>query len=175
MSEPTPEELAAKTRFRIAFHLLGGPWLVPDRTGGAGGIGIQVGAQLNDLVGIYYSGTGAVGVAGSNDAAGVGSSAGAWVYNSVMADVTLARILQIGAGPSLDTLAFGSADVKAAGAAKAVALGGTFIGVQTRVGIALGNKKAGKEGHFMVGLEVHPTFAEVVPISALITIGGGSF
>jgi hypothetical protein len=180
---PTDEELANQTRFRFAGHLLGGPWFVPDRTGGGGGVGVQLGAQINDLFGVYYSGTAAVGAAAGSDKLGVGASAGAWVYNAVMADITVARILQIGAGPSLDTLAFGSADVKASAGTlgafgpgvKAAALAGTFFGIQTRVGVAIGGRKAGKTGHFMLGLEIHPTFGDVVPVSAFLTIGGGVF
>jgi hypothetical protein len=178
---PTDEELAEKSRFRIAVHVLGGPWFVPDRTGGGGGLGIQLGSQLNDLIGIYYSGTAAVGVAGSSDVQGVGSSVGAWVYNSVMMDFTLFRLLQLGLGPSLDSLAFGSADVKApspgspAPSAKAVGLAGTYVGIQTRVGLALDGRKAGKAARFMLGLEIHPTFADVTPVSAFLTIGGGWF
>jgi hypothetical protein len=58
---------------------------------------------------------------------------------------------------------------------KAVGLAGTYVGIQTRVGLAIGGRKAGKEGRFMLGLEIHPTFADVTPVSAFITIGGGSF
>ncbi|HVJ90209.1 MAG TPA: hypothetical protein VM580_10435, partial [Labilithrix sp.] len=149
----------SQARFRWAVHAVGGPWFVPDRTGGGGGIGVQLGVQINDLVGVYYSGTGALGVAGSNDAAGVGASFGAWAYNAIMADITLARIFQVGLGPSLDSLAFASADVKAtpnAPTQKAVALAGTYVGVQGRVGVALGGgSKPGKAGRFMLGLEVH--------------------
>ncbi len=148
---------------------------MPSRTGGGGGAGVQLGVQLNDMFGVYYSGTGAIGVAGSSGATGSGASAGAFVYNSVMGDVTLANILQLGLGPSLDTLAFGSSDVSTSGS-QATALGGTYFGVQTRVGIAVGGSKPGRHGRFMLGLEVHPTFASgIVPISAFLTIGGGSF
>ena len=157
------------------MHVLGGPWFVPSRTGGGGGAGLQLGVQINDMVGVYYSGTAAIGVAGSNGATGSGASAGAFVYNSVMGDVTLANILQLGAGPSLDTLAFGSSDVSTSGSS-ATALAGSYFGIQTRVGIAVGGSKPGKKGRFMLGLEVHPTFASgVVPISAFLTLGGGYF
>lgn len=168
------EDPGDKTRFRFAAHLLGGPWFVPDRTGGGGGVGLQLGAQINDMTGVYYSGTAAVAVAGGGS--GIGAAAGAFVYNSVMFELTLARILQLGLGPSLDSLAFGSAGVTAT-SVKAVALAGTFIGAQTRVGVALGGgSKPGKKGRFMLGLEVHPTFVSGgVPVSTFLTIGGGSF
>jgi hypothetical protein len=178
---PTDEELAEQTRFRFAIHLVGGPWFVPDRTGGGGGVGVQLGSQLNDLIGIYYSGTFAVGVAGGSDAQGVGASAGVWAFNAAVVDFTFFRLLQLGLGPSLDSLAFGSADVRApspgtpAPTAKAVGLSGTYIGIQSRIGLAFSSRKARKEGHFMLGLEIHPTFADVTPVSAFLTIGGGKF
>jgi hypothetical protein len=178
---PTDEELAEQSRFRFAVHALGGPWFVPDRTGGGGGVGLQLGSQLNDLIGVYYSGTFAVGAAGSSDAQGVGSSFGAWAYNAVMIDFTLLRLLQLGLGPSLDSLAFASADVRAptpgtpAPTSKTVGLAGTYVGIQTRIGLALGSQKPGKQGRFMLGLEIHPTFADVTPVSAFLTIGGGRF
>ena len=169
------EDPSQKVRFRFAVHLLGGPWFVPSRTGGGGGAGLQLGVQINDMLGVYYSGTAAIGVAGSNGSTGSGASAGAFVYNSVMGDVTLANILQLGAGPSLDTMAFGSSDVSTSGSSS-TALAGTYFGIQTRVGIAVGGSKPGKKGRFMLGLEVHPTFASgVVPISAFLTLGGGYF
>lgn len=177
--QPTDEELAEQTRFRFAIHVMGGPWFVPDRTGGAGGLGLQLGAQINDMVGVYYSGTAAIGVAGGDNASGVGASVGAFVYNAVMADVTIGRLIQIGAGPSLDSLAFASSTTSAnpvtGVSQKTVALGGSYFGLQTRVGLALGKDKPGKAGRFMVGLEVHPTFADVVPVGVYLTLGGGRF
>jgi hypothetical protein len=170
----TDEELANQTRFRFAIHLAGGPWFVPDRTGGAGGLGLQLGAQINDMIGVYYSGTYAIGVAGSSSTGNAGASAGVFVYNAVMLDLTFERMFQIGVGPSIDSLAFGSVDVGTAGN-KSTALAGSYLGVQGRLGLVFGGKKPGKSGRFMLGLEIHPTFADVVPISAFITIGGGKF
>jgi hypothetical protein len=161
------EDPADKTRFRFAVHLVGGPWILPDKSGGAGGVGFQLGAQINDNVGVYYNGTAAIG-------AGYGT-AGAFVYNSVVPELTLANIFQVGAGPSLDSFAFGSVSLKTTGA-KAVAIAGTFFGIQGRIGVALGSSKPGKKGRFMLGLELHPTFIpEVTPVSVFVTIGGGSF
>ena len=173
-AQPTDEELANQTRFRFAIHLAGGPWFVPDRTGGAGGLGLQLGAQINDMIGVYYSGTYAIGVAGSSSTTNAGASAGVFVYNAVMLDLTFERMFQIGVGPSIDSLAFGSVDVGTAGN-KSTALAGSYLGVQGRLGLVFGGKKPGKSGRFMLGLEIHPTFADVVPISAFITIGGGRF
>lgn len=179
-SEPCPD-LAEQSRFRWAVHYELGPWFVPHRTGGATGIGIQLGTQLNDMVGVYYSGTVATGFASGYDARteSVGASFGAWFYNAVMADVTLERLVQVGIGPSIDTLAFGTADVKptATGAAgRVTGLSGTYFGVQTRVGLVLGGRrKTGKAARFMLGLEVHPTFGDGPSVSTMLTIGGGVF
>jgi hypothetical protein len=168
---PTPaapaDDPANKLRFRFAVHIMGGPWILPDKSGGAGGIGLQLGAQINDTIGVYYAGTAAVG-------AGYGT-AGAMVYNSIVPELTLANIFQVGAGPSYDSFAFGSVSVSNT-SAKAVAIAGSFFGVQGRVGVALGSSKPGKKGRFMLGVELHPTFIpDVTPVSILITIGGGSF
>ncbi len=162
-----PDDPADKVRFRFAVHLAGGPWILPKKMGGAGGIGLQLGVQINDYVGVYYSPMAGIGVAYG--------AAGAYVYNTVQADLTLARILQVGVGPSLDTFAFGDVNVSSNGGS-ALAVAGTFFGANARVGVALGANKPGKRGVFMLGLELHPTFISgEVPMSALITLGGGSF
>lgn len=158
---------ADRARFRFAVHVLGGPWLLPDKMGGAGGVGVQLGVQINDNVGVYYSGTAGIGAAYG--------TAGAFAYNAVVPELTLGNILQVGLGPSLDSFAFGSVNVSQAGAS-ATAIGGTFFGVQGRVGIAVGSSRPGKKGRFMLGAEVHPTFlAGIVPTTLFLTIGGGSF
>jgi hypothetical protein len=147
--------------------LLGGPWYVPDDRGGAGGLGVQLGEQLNDLIGLYYAGTYAVGFVGSSAVIGA-------LYSSAVIDFTVSRLLQVGVGPSLDLLSVGR-QPDSNPSAQLQALNGMYVGAQTRVGLCLGNRKAGKEGRFMLGLEVHPTFVEGVPVSAFVTIGGGSF
>lgn len=172
---------AERARFRWAVSYEVGPWFVPRRTGAATGIGVQLGVQLDDQVGIYYSGTVATGFASGYDTRNesIGASFGAWMYNSVMADLTLDRLVQIGIGPSIDSLAFGTADAKpiSGGVAGRVdALSGTYFGVQTRVGLALGGRhKRGKSGRFLLGLEVHPTFGDGPTVSTMLTIGGGIF
>jgi hypothetical protein len=96
---PTPRPDIDDARFRFAFHALGGPWFLPGGTvGGAGGVGAQLGVQINDYVAVYYEGTAAVAKA---------YTWGTFLYNSLMAELTLGP-LQIGAGPSLDCFAFGS-------------------------------------------------------------------
>ena len=176
-----PLDPAEQSRFRWAVQYELGPWFVPHRTGGATGLGVQLGVQLDDMIGVYYSGTVATGFASGYDfgTGSVGASVGAWFYNSVMADVTFERLVQVGIGPSLDTLAFGTADVKptSSGAAgRVTGLSGTYFGVQTRVGLVLGGRhKTGKSGRFMLGLEVHPTFGDGPSVSTMLTIGGGIF
>lgn len=180
-STPQASDPAEESRFRWAVAYEVGPWFVPRRIGAATGVGVQLGVQLNDLVGVYYSGTFATGFASGYDTRreSVGASFGVWAYNAVMADVTLERLLQIGIGPSIDTLAFGTADVKpiAGGVAGQIeGLSGTYFGVQTRVGLVLGGRhKTGKSGRFMLGLEVHPTFGDGPNVSTMLTIGGGKF
>jgi hypothetical protein len=175
-AKPAEDDPSDKTRFRIAGHVLGGPWFVPDRSGGGGGAGIQIGAQINDMMGVYYAGTAAIGVAGGNDATGSSAAVGAFVYNSVVIEATLARIFQIGVGPSLDSFAFGSASVSTTTGASSKAIAGTFLGLQGRIGIALGADKPGKRSQFMLGLEIHASFIpDVTPVSAFLTLGGGSF
>lgn len=166
---------AEEPRFRWAAHLAAGPWFVPDRIGGASGIGVQLGAQLNERVGVFYSGTAATGFASGYDRAGVDASFGVWFYNSVMADLTFDRLFQVGLGPSIDTLAFGTARATTS-AATVSALRGTYVGAQTRIGFLFLNRhETGKAGHLMLGLEVHPTFGDDVMTSTMVTFGGGFF
>lgn len=170
-----PEDKANTPRFRFAAHLVGGPWFIKDQGGGAGGAGLQLGIQISDMVGVYYAGTGAIGVVGAPPN-GVGGGAGAFAYNSLVGELTLVRIVQFGVGPSFDSFAFGGASLSTSGAS-AMAISGSFFGIQGRVGAAIGGgSKPGKHGRFMIGLELHPTFiGDLVPMTAFLTLGGGSF
>lgn len=174
-AEKPPE--AQGPHLRWAAHVGGGPWILPGSTGGFGGVGLQLGVQINELVGVYYSGFAGVGGGASVDENSASASAGGIVQNAVMADVTLLDIFQVGAGPSLDYLGMALANGNSNGTASASAAAGVYFGLNARAGLALGGSGPGARGRFMVGLEVHPTFvgSGLVPTTVLITLGGGHF
>jgi hypothetical protein len=89
---------------RLRFALTGGAVL------GGGAFGtlavegtIQLGVQLNDLLGIYYRGRGQIGFIWDR-----GGSIGLYasIFNPILIDVTLGDFFQVGAGPSLDYLVY---------------------------------------------------------------------
>lgn len=167
--EPAP----AASRFRFAGHLVGGAGLFPDGAAPTTGIGLQLGAQLDDRFGVIYAGTAGAFIATRHGA--VLPFNGAYVYNAAMVDVTLARVIQLGAGPSLDVVDLPSA-LSRNGESRS--LDGVVLGAQTRVGIALTNRRRDPAPlpRFMIGAEAHASFFRgAVPVTTLLTVGGGFF
>ena len=153
-----------RPHFRWAIGATGGPYIGAN-VGGAGGLWAQAGVQINPLLGVIYQTHAMIG--GVGDRAGNGLFIGGIWNNEVMADFTLADVLQLGVGPSFDVFSVNNFTEG-------------FLGVDARIGVALGHRVWGHRSGFMLGVDIHPTFitdssfpTTDVITSVLLTIGGG--
>ena len=147
-----------------------------DGTGGAfvrgpeaafGGLRARLGLQLGDWFSIYYMPTGLVGgflSSRANDAV-VGL-----MYNTLMAEVTLFDMVQLGVGPSID-LTWGCADDRQGDLS--CADHGPFFGLDGRVAVVIGGDMEHGRGGLTLSADVHPTWYndDAVGITVLGGIG----
>lgn len=158
-----PREDHARVRFHAA---LAGGGFFGDVVGGMGGLSVGLGVQFNQWVGLYYQAHGMLAalIEGGQDAV-----LAAIMYNSVIVDVTLGHVFQIGAGPSLDFLAGCAAGGSGAGCGDA----GPFFGIDARVALALGGHDVGTRGGFLISADLHPTFyPNGVSLALVLGVGG---
>jgi hypothetical protein len=161
-AEPRVEDGA---RVRFSLGITGGGFF-GDVVGGMGGLYGQLGLQLNGTIAIYYQ---VHGMLGGFVSGGDTGSIGALLWNSVLFEVTLANIVQLGIGPALDAMAGCAASVEGAGCGS----GFPFFGLDGRVALALGGTGPGTRGGFVIGFDVHPTFIDGgVSIGMVGSIGG---
>lgn len=163
----TPAPEAHEDYARVRFHaaLVGGGFF-GDVVGGMGGLSLGLGVQFNQWVGLFYQAHGMLGalIEGGQDAV-----LGAFMYNSVIVDVTLGHVFQVGVGPSLDLLAGCAAGASGAGCGD----GGPFFGLDARVALALGGHDVGTRGGFLIAADLHPTFyPSGVSLALVLGVGG---
>ncbi|MEQ8458983.1 MAG: hypothetical protein RLO52_29275 [Sandaracinaceae bacterium] len=165
--EDAPPEAAPEDHARVRFHAaLAGGGFFGDVVGGMGGLSVGLGVQFNQWVGLYYQAHGMLAalIEGGQDAV-----LAAIMYNSVIVDVTLGHVFQIGAGPSLDFLAGCAAGGSGAGCGDA----GPFFGIDARVALALGGHDVGTRGGFLISADLHPTFyPNGVSLALVLGVGG---
>jgi hypothetical protein len=167
-----PAEEEEKARFRWGISGLGGvlPW-GGDSTG-AGGVDARLGAQINNMIGVYgqpflviaagqsvNTGTGAV----SQDAvvaAGV----------EALVDFTFADVAYVAVGPGYVSAAGGRQAVNVGGVSQG-AYAGSYFDVALRGGLALGSMKPNRRKAFTIGLDARMIFTPdeptIVPMLAL--------
>ncbi len=149
-------------RFRGGFSLGAGPYL-PFGTsnmasaGGAGGLTVRLGAQINHHFGVYVQSQNLVGVITGQSTAGALSGAlMGHSQNALMASVIVLHTLELAAGPSFDLLAFGNCDsaTLACGSGVETALGG-----HARAAVMLGGWAPTTARRFGLSLsaDLHPT------------------
>ncbi|GAB5549385.1 MAG: hypothetical protein SangKO_091450 [Sandaracinaceae bacterium] len=165
--EDAPPAAAPEDHARVRFHAaLAGGGFFGDVVGGMGGLSVGLGVQFNQWVGLYYQAHGMLAalIEGGQDAV-----LAAIMYNSVIVDVTLGHVFQIGAGPSLDFLAGCAAGGSGAGCGDA----GPFFGIDARVALALGGHDVGTRGGFLISADLHPTFyPNGVSLALVLGVGG---
>lgn len=159
--------VAAHDYARVRFHAaLAGGGFFGDVLGGMGGLSLGIGVQFDQYFGLFYQ---AHGMLGAFIEGGQAGAVAALLYNSVLFDVTLGHVVQIGAGPSLDFIAGCGASAGGAGCGD----GGPFFGLDARVALALGGHDVGTRGGFLISADVHPTFFPGgVSVALLLGIGG---
>jgi hypothetical protein len=158
---PPPEAQSAQegVKLRGGFSVNLGIAFGGGDVGPVVGLSGRIGAQLSPMFGVYYQlspallllsgGTGVVG-------GGPSFNGGATVYNTAFASVTLAKMLELAAGPSADLVAVNT---------------GVGTGTPT-FGFGIGGKAALHLGHFVIGLDVHPSFYSGTAFTTL-TVGLG--
>jgi hypothetical protein len=165
-----PEE-SDGSRFRFGISAFGGPF-ASGATGGAGGLDVRLGSQLNNLFGIYAQ---PVLLAGAGTAAGrtgAGASAVAMVGLGVLADFTFFDLVYVGAGP--EALVGAAANVGAGAGSNTLDVGG-FLSVAARAGLAFGNSKPKRRSAFTIGLDFRSIFATNTIVLPGIALGYESF
>lgn len=149
-------------RVRGGFSLVGGPYVPTgvsgmSATGGAAGLSFRVGVQINHYVGVYVQSQNLLGGIYATDASGAQSGAlMGHSQNSLLASVTLAHVLELAAGPSVDVLGFGNCDSATLACATGVETG---LGGHARAAILLGGwaPTSARRFGFSMSADVHPT------------------
>lgn len=133
--------------------------------GGFGGANVRIGAQINHLWSVYYQGAGLIGGYGLESRGETGVTVFAGWFNSFLGGVTVGHMLDIGFGPSIDSIAALSASADTEGdlpSASAGALAGTGFGMHARAALLLGgwNPSGPRRKGFAIALDFHPTFLD---------------
>lgn len=147
MAEPQRENV----RVRGGFSFNGGMGL--GLAGGASAsFGGRLGVQFNRYFSTYYQATPMVFLAGNDN----GVAAGFLMANSLLANVTLFDLLEIGAGPSVDYASIAGC----ASSLECDAANGIEFGVHSRLALNLGGRdpSTGRRSAFSIGVDVHPIF-----------------
>lgn len=159
-----------KARFRWGISGMGGPYFQGGNSAGAGGVDVRLGVQLTDKFAVY--GQPAAIIGGGASAGPGGAKASALVMGSfgALADLTIADLFYVAAGPELVSGTIGSAGTSGT-SATAGGAAGTFFSVAARVGLALGSVKPDRRKAFSIGGDFRVVFtpggATVIPFLAL--------
>jgi hypothetical protein len=140
-----------------AFGLASGPIL---------SMAVRLGVQVTRAFGLYYQQSPMIFLA-SNEGS---TAAGFLDLNSALASLTLADILDVAAGPSVDYYAAGSCGM----ANDCAGASGWQLGMHGRLALTLGgrDRETGRRSGFSVGLDEHPMFGGG-SVLALTTLGVG--
>lgn len=163
-------------RLRIGFNFLNvGVGSAGDLSGPFVGATFKIGYQLNRLMGVYGNITPFVWI-GSNDKIPGNVSIGAISGTQLtpVFSLTPADIFEVAAGPSLDYLTGGGADVSN-GAGGTTSVGGfssVYFGAHAKVALHLGgrNEETGRRRGFTIEGNIHPSFT---PDNTALFIFGG--
>jgi hypothetical protein len=158
-----PEEgVRDGVRLRGGFSINGGVFLLPaNPAGGAVSVAGRIGVQFNHYLGLYYQNTPSVGANMAHDKRS--GTVVATDYNSVLVNLTLLHMLEIGAGPSLDYVALAKGSITLAGLGSS-AMGSTGTGVaaggHARVAFNIGGLSGNgpRRSGFAIGVDAHPMF-----------------
>lgn len=175
---PADADKPEQGRLRIGFNFLNaGVGSAGDLSGPFIGATFKIGWQFDRLMGLYGNISPFVWIGSSSaaNAGGASASIGAITGTQLtpLFSLTPADIFEIAAGPSLDYLTGGSAEVKtAAGTATAGGFSSVYFGLHGKVALHLGgrNEETGRRRGFTIEGNVHPSFT---PGDAALFITGG--
>jgi hypothetical protein len=144
-------------------------------SGGAGGVDLRFGWQLNNSYGVYAQPIFVVAAGASSNASGGSASAAALAGAGALFEWNPIDLVYLGAGLEFLTGGFGSASVDA-NTASATAATGPFFSVPLRAGLALGSNQPNRRKAFTIGLDGHIIITGAGPvILPLIALGYDAF
>jgi hypothetical protein len=156
------EEVRDRVRLRGGFSVNGGVFLLPaNPAGGAFSLAARAGMQFNHYLSLYYQNTPIVGATVTHD-----MTSGTVVfadYNSLLLNLTLLHMIELGAGPSLDYVALASGTLMLAGlnnSASASTGTGLAAGGHARFAFNIGglSGRGPRRSGFSLGVDAHPMF-----------------
>jgi hypothetical protein len=176
---PAAERPAVRdgVRLRGGFSVNGGVFFLPTNpVGGAASIAGRLGVQFNHYFSLYYQNTPVIGATVAHDQRS--GTVVAADYNSLLVDLTLFHVLDIGAGPSLDyvALAKGSLSNEVLAASPTLSTGtGVAGGGHGRVAFIIGglSGEGPRRSGFTIGVDAHPMFLSTGRALSL-TVGLGA-
>lgn len=180
---PAPAvEPEAGPRFRWGISGFGGKYFVNGTGGGIGGIDARFGVQIDEMIGVYASpillvGAGAQVSSGATSAS-TSMSAVALYGVGLLGDLTFGNLLYVAAGPELLYGAAAQAATQAdqnGASASASAEAGTYLGLEARVGVALGSMRPHRRKAFTIGLDLHAIFTTKATFTPLLALGYDAF
>jgi hypothetical protein len=167
------QETRDGVRVRGGFDIGGGVFIapkLPDTIGGNIRLQGRVGVQINHYFGVFYQVQPGVGLIKSADS----YVATGFIYNSILADLTLAHFFEIGVGPSVDALF--SAGVDFAGGSAGT---GSVVrpGIDTKVAFNIGGLSGNgpRRSGFHIDFGFHPVFLEGAVLMSLTAGLGGEW
>ena len=149
-----------RVRFGINGH---GGGFVGATHGAVGGLGVRLGVQVNDLFAVYVQGQGLIG----QFLPSPGDGLAGFAFHSLMFELTLADVVQLGLGPALDFVwgCDGTYQPSCAGT-------GPYLGGDARLAVVLGGRGPGRRSGLEFSFDVHPTwFGETASVALLFGLG----
>jgi hypothetical protein len=163
-AERPAEEVRDRVRLRGGFSVNGGVFLLPaNPTGGAFSIAARAGVQFNHYVSLYYQNTPIVGATVAREGSMRSGTVVFADYNSLLLNLTLLHMIELGAGPSLDYVALARGSLMLAGldsSASASTGTGLAAGGHGRFAVNIGglSGRGPRRSGFSLGIDAHPMF-----------------
>lgn len=148
-----PAEAHEFARVRLGVSGVGGGHFANGPDIGMGGLQLRLGMQVGQIVGFYYMPTGLIG--SIVDRPGSAGSVAGLLWNTGIVEVTLADMVQLGVGPSVDWIWGCSRDFQSEVACDST---DAYFGMHGRVAFVLGGHGPGRRGGVTLSGDVHPTF-----------------
>jgi hypothetical protein len=176
--KPAEDEVRDGFRLRGGFSVNGGIVRGANGVGPAFGFGARIGLQFNHYFAIYYQNTPLVTFTPETGPMSAGFHAGFADYNSILANLTLLHMIDLGAGPSFDYALFANCSAGVAGfvpSAGCKSGTSTGIGAHARVALNIGGLSGNgpRRSGFSIGVDLHPIFPSDGSLAFSATAGLG--